>query len=48
VKFPLTPEQAEAFRDESEPVFIEVDHPSYEASTRLEEAVRRALARELD
>ena len=47
-KFPLTPEQAEACRDESEPVFIEVDHPSYEASTRLEEAVRRALARELD
>lgn len=48
VKFPLTPEQAEAFKGGSEPVFIEVDHPSYEASTRLEEAVRLALARELD
>ena len=48
VKFALTPEQAQAFKDGSEPVFIEVDHPNYKASTRLEEEVRQALARELD
>jgi hypothetical protein len=48
VKFPLTSEQVEAFKDGSAPVFIEVDHPNYEASARLEEGVRQALARELD
>jgi hypothetical protein len=47
VKFPLTPEQAEAFKNGHEPVFIEVDHPSYQASTRIDEAVRRELAREI-
>jgi hypothetical protein len=47
VKFPLTPQQAEAFKNGREPVFIEVDHPHYQASTRLEEAIRRELAREL-
>jgi hypothetical protein len=47
VKFPLTAEQAEAFRDGREPVFFEVDHPYYQASTRIDESVRRALAEEL-
>lgn len=47
-KFPLTPEQAEAFRSGREPVFIEVEHPNYQASTRMEEAVRQELARELE
>ena len=48
VKFPLTPEQAEAFKGGREPVFIEVDHPNYRASTRMEEAARQELARELE
>jgi len=48
VKFPLTPEQAEAFKSRREPVLIEVDHPNYQVSTRIEEAARRELARELD
>jgi hypothetical protein len=48
VKFPLTPEQAEAFKSGREPVSIEVDHPNYQASTRMEEAARRELARELE
>ncbi len=47
VKFPLTPEQVEAFKSGREPVFIEVDHPSYQASTRMDEAVRQMLAQEL-
>jgi hypothetical protein len=47
VKFPLTAEQAEAFRDGREAVFFEVDHPYYQASTRIDESVRRALAEEL-
>jgi hypothetical protein len=47
VKFPLTPEQAEAFKGGREPVVIKVDHPNYQASTRLEEAARQDLAREL-
>jgi hypothetical protein len=47
VKFPLAPEQAEAFKDGREPVFVEVDHPVYQASTQLDEAVRRSLAEEL-
>jgi len=48
VKFPLTPEQAEAFKSGRGPAFIDVDHPNYQASTRIEEAVRQDLARELD
>jgi hypothetical protein len=48
VKFPLTPEQAEAFTSGREPVSIEVDHPNYQASNRMEEAVRQELARELE
>ena len=48
VKFPLTPEKAEAFKSGREPVFIEVGHPNYQASTRMEEAVRQELARELE
>jgi hypothetical protein len=47
VKFPLTPEQAEAFKSGHEPVFIEVDHPNYRASTQIDESARQALAREL-
>ena len=47
VKFPLTPEQAEAFKNGHEPVFIEVDHPNYKASTEIDGAARRELAREL-
>ena len=47
VKFPLTPEQAEAFKGGHEPVFIEVDHPNYQASTQMEEAARQELAREI-
>ena len=48
VKFHLTPEQAKAFKSGREPVFIEVDHPNYQATTRVEEAVRQELARELE
>jgi hypothetical protein len=48
VKFPLTPEQAEAFKDGREPVFIEVDHPTYQAGTQIDEATRQTLARELN
>jgi len=47
VKFPLSPEQAEAFKSGREPVLIEVDHPNYQASTRIEGAVRQELAREV-
>ena len=47
VKFPLAPEQAEAFRGGNESVFIEIDHPAYQASTQIDEATRRTLAREL-
>ena len=47
VKFPLTPEQAEAFKSGREPVLLEVDHPNYQACTRMEEAARQELAREL-
>lgn len=47
VKFPLTAEQAESFKAGHEPVFLEVDHPAYKASTRIEDTVRQALAREL-
>ena len=47
VKFPLTPEQAEAFKSGREPVFLEVDHPNYQASTQMEEAARQELAREI-
>ena len=47
MKFPLTPEQAEAFKGGQEPVFVEVDHPSYQASTKLDEAVRQTLSREM-
>jgi hypothetical protein len=47
VKFPLTAEQAEAFKDGREPVFIEVDHPAYQTSTRVDEATRRTLAGDL-
>ena len=48
VKFPLTPEQAEAFSAGHEPVFIEVDHPGYQASTQIDGAIRQTLARELN
>ena len=48
VKFPLSPEQVHAFKSGGEAVFVEVDHPNYEASTRLEDSAREALARELD
>ena len=48
VKFPLTPEQAEAFKDGRESVFIGVDHPAYQASTQIDEATRQTLARELN
>jgi len=48
VKLPLTAEQAEAFKSGHEPVFIGVDHPNYQASTRMAEAVRQELARELE
>jgi hypothetical protein len=47
VKFPLAPEQVEAFKGGREPVFLEVNHPDYQASTQLDEAVRQTLAREL-
>jgi hypothetical protein len=47
VKFPLTPEQVEAFKSGREPVFVEVDHPNYQASTKLEDVVRRELAGDL-
>jgi hypothetical protein len=47
VKFPLTPEQAEAFKAGQEPVSFEVEHPDYQASTRLEDGMRKALAEEL-
>jgi hypothetical protein len=47
VKFPLTPEQAEALKSGHEPVCFEVDHPNYRASTQIEDGVRRELAREL-
>ena len=48
VKFPLSPEQAAAFQSGHDPVFLEVDHPNYQASTRIEEPVREALSRDLD
>jgi hypothetical protein len=48
VKFPFSPEQADAFKSGREPVFIEVDHPNYQASTRIEGEVRQELARDLE
>ena len=48
VKFPFSPEQVEAFKSGREPVFIEVDHPIDQASTRIEGAVRQELARDLE
>jgi len=47
VKFPLTPAQREAFRSGQEPVFIEVNHPSYQAAAELDQGVRETLAGDL-
>jgi hypothetical protein len=47
VKFPLTLAQREAFRSGREPVYIEVDHPHYQAVARLDRAVRETLASDL-
>ena len=48
VKFPLSPAQAAAFQSGQDPVFIEVGHPNYQASTQLDEPVHEALSRDLD
>ena len=44
---PLPPAKREAFRSSREPVFIELNHPSYRATAQVGEAVRETLARDL-
>lgn len=47
VRFPLAPAQREALRSGSEPVFVEVDHPHYQAAAQLDQAMREGLAGDL-
>ena len=47
VKFPLTAEQAAAFRAGSAPAVVEIDHPNYRARTEMPDDVRRELAADL-
>lgn len=46
--FPFTPEQAAAFKAEGTEVVLGFSHPAYAHMTRLPEAVRAALAADLD
>jgi hypothetical protein len=43
IRFPLTPEQIEAFQDESTEVHLVVNHPNYQASTKIEREVRKTF-----
>jgi len=47
IKFPLTPEQIEAFQDESTEVHLVVNHPNYRASAKIASDVRNAWIEDL-
>ncbi|HEV2889330.1 MAG TPA: DUF3501 family protein [Frankiaceae bacterium] len=47
LRFPLTDEQRDAFRDPSVPVEVAVDHPNYADSTPIPEAMRLSLLADL-
>lgn len=47
LRFPLTDEQRDAFRDPSVPVEIAVDHPNYAESAPIPEAMRLSLLADL-
>lgn len=47
IKFPLTPDQVRAFGDQSQPIYLVIDHPHYQASALIEGDVRESLMRDL-
>jgi hypothetical protein len=47
VKFPLTPEQREAFRAGNGAVVVEIAHPNLQARAEMPDETRRALAEDL-
>jgi hypothetical protein len=47
VRFPLSPEERAAFRDERQEAVIVIEHPHYRARTVLPPAVRHSLAEEV-
>lgn len=47
LRFPLTDEQRDAFRDPSVPVEVAVDHPNYSESAPIPEAMRLSLLADL-
>lgn len=47
VRFELTPGQCRAFCQGEEAIYLQVDHPNYQARTQLPEGVRRSLAEDL-
>ena len=47
LRFPLTDEQRDAFRDPSVPVEIAVDHPNYSESAPIPDAMRLSLLADL-
>ena len=47
LRFPLTDEQRDAFRDPAVRVELSVDHPNYSESTPITDDVRRSLIRDL-
>jgi hypothetical protein len=48
VKFTLSPEQRELFRDRSVAASVRIDHPRYRASVELVGETRRSLASDLE
>ena len=47
VRFRLTPAVRERFRDPAAPVFLKIDHPSYNARTVIDGETRRSLIEDL-
>lgn len=47
LRFPLTDEQRDAFRDPAVPVEVAVDHPNYSESAPIPEAMRLSLLADL-
>lgn len=48
VRFRLTREQREAFRDPSQDVWLVIDHPNYQYRTRIDGVTRDELKRDLE